>query len=201
MPYQDLSFNGDTHMNAEFLKLKEKWNITTAIETGSCFYSTTQWLGENFDNVYTVEINADFAKFGIHKVKDMKNVRTYIEDSVIFLSCMYANITQNERCLVFLDAHWNNHCPLLEELEQLCNLKTKQPPVIAIHDFYTGDPNLGFDEYEGQPFTYEWIKQSIEKLELTFSCKYEHYYNVDAVGAKRGVIYLEPITDKNVCYG
>jgi hypothetical protein len=25
MPYQDFSFNGDTHMNAEFLKLKQKW--------------------------------------------------------------------------------------------------------------------------------------------------------------------------------
>ena len=34
MPYQTLPFNGDTFVEEEFLKLKERFNLSTAIEGG-----------------------------------------------------------------------------------------------------------------------------------------------------------------------
>lgn len=191
MPFQDEPFNGDTFICEEFLKLKEQFNITCAVETGSCLYSTTKWLGENFDQVYTVEIFEDFAKIGEHKVADMPNVHRAIGDSIHWLPVL-SNKLENESCIFFLDAHWGNVCPLKDELKAIANLNLSVPPVIAIHDFYTGDPELGWDEYNGQPFTIAWIQDMIDLLNTNYKEEYQHFFNTEAKGAKRGIIYIHP---------
>ena len=61
MPFQDLPFNGDSFVCKEFLKIKEQLGITVAVETGSCMYSTTKWLGENFNRVHTTELSAELS--------------------------------------------------------------------------------------------------------------------------------------------
>lgn len=192
MQFQDLPFNGDTFVNEEFIRLRDKFGINKAIETGSCLYSTTEWLGQNFDQVYTVEINPEFASFGVHKVQDMENVHTHIMDSLSFLRYLLPVLRPTDKCLFFLDAHWGQHCPLLDELHEIANIKTGQPPIIVIHDFYTGDEALGYDEYNGQRFDYLWIEPSVKVLEQKLNCTYEHHFNTQAIGAKRGLIYLTP---------
>ena len=42
MPFQDLPFNGDFQTETEFLKLRDKFNIKIAIETGSCLFTTSK---------------------------------------------------------------------------------------------------------------------------------------------------------------
>lgn len=188
MPFQNEPFNGDIHICEQFLKLKEQFSITTAVETGSCLYSTTKWLGENFETVYTIELNPDFAKYGIHKVQSMQNVKPYLGDSVDILNVLIPKL--KERCIFFLDAHWNDFCPLLEELVSISNIEVA--PVIAIHDFYTGNPEFGYDEYKGNRFDWDFIAQHIALIEGKLSCEYTSYYNNIAVGAKRGIIYIHP---------
>jgi hypothetical protein len=192
MPFQSEPFNGDTFVCDEFLKLKERFNIDTAIETGSCLFYTTRWLSNNFKEVYTVECNPDYYLIGVEKVLDKTNVHSFLLDSVKFLNLTLPSFKDNN-IITFLDAHWMNNCPLLDELEELSNLQTKQPPVIVIHDFFTGNEELGCDEYNGQPFTYEWIEPKIKNIERKLNCKYEYYFNKETVGAKRGVIYLTPV--------
>lgn len=195
MPFQHLPFNGDTFVCNEFLRLKKLFDINVAVETGSCLYSTTKWLGENFDNVYTVEINADFAKYGSHKVLDMNNVNhTVGMSSINFIKEVLSEaISDSDRCLYFLDAHWGNECPLLGELEGISKIKTHQKPVIIIHDFKVPDePNLGFDDIHGQPFEYGWIKPYLEAIYGLGG--YDYYYNNDSTSTeiKRGLIYIVP---------
>lgn len=193
MPFQDLPFNGDTFITNEFLKLRDEYQLTTAIETGSCLYSTTHFLGLNFSKVYSVEINENFAKYGIHKVKHLPHVKTYIDDSILWMKTLVTSVLQPEdRCIFFLDAHWGDVCPLLFELKEISNIKTTLPPIISIHDFYTGNPELGYDKYKGQPFTWDWIKPNIEIIEKKLGCKYDFYFNEKAIGAKRGIIYITP---------
>ena len=192
MPFQDLPFNGDTFVCKEFLKLKEKFNLNVAVETGSCLYSTSKWLGENFPNVYTIELSEEYSKHGIHKVAGMLNVHTYLGDSVQNLQRLTDVLTQDDRAIFFLDAHWGENCPLLQELDVLTKIKTNLPPLIAIHDFFTGDEKLGWDEYNGQRFDYQWIEPKVKALESAFNCSYSHYYNTEAENGMRGVIYLIP---------
>lgn len=192
MPFQDLPFNGDEFVCMEFLNLKERFHIDTAVETGSCLYSTTEWLAKNFDRVATIEINEEFAKNGKHKIQEHYNVLALIGDSVQFLQeDVPIYVGDNNRLIYFLDAHWGAHCPLLEEIEAISKIG-KQAPVIVIHDFYTGTEELGYDSYNGQPFTWEWIEPKVKLLEEAFGVPYTHYFNNEAMGAKRGVIYIIP---------
>ena len=191
MPFQDQPFNGDTHICSEFLKLKDEFGIKVAVETGSCLYTTTKWLAENFEKVYTIEISEQFASCGRHKIECFTNVVNEIGSSETWLHTI-ADKLKDQSTIFFLDAHWGNVCPLLSELEAISTIKSNKPPIITIHDFYTGNPELGYDNYNGQPFTFDWIEPHIKALEQSFNCKYEHYYNTQAEGAKRGIIYIKP---------
>lgn len=198
MPFQDLPFNGDTFVLKEFLNLKEAHKINVAVETGSCLFSTTKWLGENFEQVHTVEINAEYASHGFHKVADKSNVVCHIgKDSVEFIK-NNLSFSNTDNVIFFLDAHWGNFCPLLDELQAIAEIhlsgRLPNPPVIAIHDFYTGNEELGYDAYNGKRFDFDFIHGCIVKLELAFGFTYSHYYNTEAGGAKRGLIYLFPNT-------
>ena len=193
MPFQDVPFNGDSFMEKEFVNLRDKFNLNVAVETGSCLYSTTKWLGENFSSVHTIELSEEYSKHGIHKVAGMLNVNTHLGDSVMHLRRLCDVLTQNDRVLFFLDAHWGDNCPLMAELDALANMRLALPPIIAIHDFYTGDEKLGWDEYNGQRFDYAWIEPKVKALEQAFDCHYSHYYNTEAINGMRGVIYLTPI--------
>ena len=76
---------------------------------------------------------------------------------------------------------------LLDELEILSTLNIE--PIIAIHDFKTNNPELGYDSYNGNDFCFEWIKEKVEKI---YTNGFDYYYNTLAVGAKRGLIYITP---------
>ena len=100
----------------------------------------------------------------------------------------------NDECkdksvLLFLDAHWESHNPLLEELQIIKDKGMK--PVIAIHDFFVPEhPELGFDSYAGQDYNWEWIASSIESIYGADGYKY--FYNSEAEGMKRGVVFIMP---------
>jgi len=195
MPFQDQPFNGDTFICDEFLRIKDQYNINLAIETGSCMYSTTSWLADNFNIVYTVEVNQEYANYGKHKISHKFNTHPTISDSVTYLERLLPQlINKTDNCIYFLDAHWGDHCPLLEEMNAICHIQTEQPPVITIHDFYTGTEELGYDSYNGQRFDLSFIDSAIKKLEMAFGCNYNAHFNkVDqSEGAKRGIVYLTP---------
>jgi hypothetical protein len=192
MPFQDLPFNGDSYVCKEFLSIKEKYKINVVVETGSCLYSTTKWLGQHFEKVHTVELSAEYAQFGSYKVQNMPNVIPEINDSVSFMNGLMQRLSKEDRVLYFLDAHWGDNCPLMGELNALLNSPTDFPPVIAIHDWYTGDESFGYDTYNGQRFDYDWIKPVIEQLNKAHGCIYTHYFNTQGENGKRGLIYLIP---------
>jgi len=185
MPFQDLPFNGDFFLENEFLRLKNKYNIKKAVETGSCLFSSTKWFSDNFDEVITYEINSDFYEEGIKKIQDKNNVIALICNSVDGLKQLKYNPKEN--IVFFLDAHWQAYCPLLDELETISTFDIN--PIIAIHDFKTGNPEFGYDAHNGQDFDLNLIA---DKLTKVYPNGYNYYYNREAAGAKRGVIFIEP---------
>jgi hypothetical protein len=193
MPFQDYPFNGDFYIQNEFIKLKNKFNINVSIETGSCFYSTSKWLAKNFEKVYTVEINEEYSKLGKHKIENLNNVHFEVGNSWEFLNKIFqTHILPSDKCIFFLEAHWGSHCPLLDELREISKIKTTQPPVITIHDFYNGNEKFGYDSYHNKIFDLEYISESIKTIETSLNCKYSYYYNTDAINTFRGIIYLFP---------
>jgi hypothetical protein len=189
-------FNGDTFIQQEVLELKDRFNIKTAVETGTHIGTTTLFLAEHFQDVLTLEINETYYDIACERLKDKENVTGCLADSSCHLPELLDLIDREKPVFFFADAHWESHCPLEDELQAFAQKNIR--PVIAIHDFKVpGEPTLGYDSYNGQDFTFEWLK---DRFDAIFGPgKYIHYYNSyeRSAGAKRGIIYLYP-NDKTV---
>lgn len=192
MPYQNQPFNGDTYVCEEFIRLKTLFNITHIVETGTCLGYTTKWFCENFKQVKTVEINNTYFNIAYeNRLSAFENVEMFLGDSVDKLEYMLDENHKNT--IVFLDAHWGDNCPLERELDIIASKNAT--PIIVIHDFKVPDnAELGYDSYNNQPFTYEWLEQKF--INIYSKDKFDCYYNSMICGAQRGVIFLLPNTLK-----
>lgn len=187
MPYQDKPFNADVFIEQEFIALRDRFNITTAIETGTCLGYTTLWLAKNFEKVYTIELNKQYCDLARAKFLQYPNITSIHGNSEDILR----HLRIDGQALFFLDAHWGNNCPLLGELYAISKMNIK--PVIAIHDFFVPDSSLGYDAFKGQIFNLLWITKQLNYIYGV--SKWNHHYNSDekAEGARRGIIYIYPI--------
>lgn len=200
---QELPFAGDIHMEGEFLKLRDQFGLVAAIETGTCYASTSLWLAEHFKYVMTFENHQETLAIARKRIEG-SGVDLYGLDSAVGLRSVAADIRNRREtgaatfsfpgdwnnALFFLDAHFDTHCPLLDELAAIASAGIK--PVIVIHDFQVpGRPDLGFDTWEGQPFRFSWIRPSLDAIYGANG--YGHYFNSEATGARRGVIYIHPL--------
>lgn len=189
MPKQASPFNGDFNVENEFLKLNLKFNLETVIECGSCVGGSTKWFGNNYKNVYTIEICEDFRNICLKRIDGLNNVTSILGNSIDHLGSILKKC--NDNTVIYLDDHWNLFFPLLEELKIILDSGLK--PVIVIHDCKVpNEPNLGYDSYSGADISYELIKTSLEDIYGING--YDYYYNSDATATevKRGLIYITP---------
>lgn len=183
------SFNGDEKMQDEFLALKEKYSISTVVETGTYKADTTLWLAEKFDSIFTVEVNEVYYREAEARLAGIRNVNLNLGDSVEFL------IALKEVCgpdtIIFLDAHWYAN-PLLGELDVIA--KNEWKPVLVIHDFFNpSHPEYQYDKYPAQKVEYKWdyVKAHVEKIYGVDG--YEMYYNRESTGQpKIGCLFVVP---------
>ncbi len=160
MPWQQYPWNNDHHLAAEVLRLKEAHGLTTAMETGTCLGSTTWWLCENFDEVVSTEINPQYGEIATERMRKGTSLANWCiaiapqGDPYPLLAKLRQSVTDRSFC--FLDAHWNENCPLLDELEAIAEAKVK--PCILIHDFHVPGTTFGFDSMpDGTPFHLELV--------------------------------------------
>lgn len=197
MPFQLEPFNGDTFVQDNFLKLRDKYHIKTIVETGTAFGGTTKFLCENFEEVYSVEVNKKYYDIAEQRLCEFKNLGLINADSSNALHSIVdfiISINYDKSVLFFLDAHWENKCPLIEELNAISKLnKSGINPIIVIHDFKVpNEPQLGYDSYNGQEFTFKWIKPHLDNIYGIDNYTYFYNTNETSTQVKRGVIYIEP---------
>jgi hypothetical protein len=174
------AFDGDPYIEEELWRLVKKWNIHTIIETGTFKGHSTEALADMAPEVLTIEINPACEK-------TWPNVRQCIGDSVTLLPDMLLYATPP--FLFYLDAHWLDHSPLLDELDIIATAWLK--PVIAIHDFFNPKhPEYGYDTWDIGTYRLELIEPSLEIIYGPDG--WTHWYNTNAEGSKRGIIYVEP---------
>lgn len=186
MPYQEFPWNGDGYLAAEVLRLKEAHGLTKAIETGTCLGSTTCWLAENFDVAHTIDVNADWQQIAYTRQLDIPGeVVFHTDDSAKVLNMS----TIGDGWFMFADAHWNEHCPLLDELKALAFIGAK--PVLLIHDFQVPGTDFGFDKMpDGRPFNLELIQPYLDRI--YGEGKWKHTFPTKVEGARRGWISIFP---------
>ena len=182
-------FEGDNFVAKDVKKLIDSNNIDLVIELGSYLGFTAKRLATMAEQVITVEINEDSFGEVCKNIAELHNVYAINSSSIEALpNLLEANRDKN--IFIYVDSHWLDYCPLQEELNIIARSGLK--PVLAIHDWKVPNrPELGYDSYNGQDFTYEWIKVLLDSIYGVDG--YRYYYNDEAEGAMRGLIYIEPL--------
>lgn len=183
-----LGFEGDHFLKAEIEALIKKHSIDLVIETGSFYGHTTKQFAKMVKRVITIEANAEYYREACENLKDFKNVKPFYGESQKVLPSLLDKRVQKKKVLFFLDAHWQEHCPLNDELAAIAAAGMK--PVIVIHDFKVpGHPTLGFDTYNGKALSIGFVYDSLVKI---YGPTFDYHYNVVAAGARRGCVFIEP---------
>lgn len=210
------SFSGDTYFQKEIERLIQKHNIQCIVETGTYLGDTTLAFARMVPTVYTIENNQQFATIAQNKFKSCPNIKLYIGNSPQVLHALVPSI--QKKTLFFLDAHWYNYWPVLDELTKIA-MNPKHACVVVIHDFYVPNTSFGYDSYiKPTGFTFfdniisfldmlvrlispqimerifrkqrlDW--QYISKHIKSINPSFSYHYNKKAIGKKRGIIFIE----------
>jgi hypothetical protein len=184
------AFTGDSCHQAEVERLVQAHKIKTIVETGTYKGDTTREMARIAPRVITIEINPEYWSLSTH-LAGLGNVHRLFGNSAEILgefSELIPSVLKHP-VLFYLDAHWEKHSPLLEELEAISCMNIK--PVIVIHDFHNPfRPEFGFDTWDIGPYKLDLIKPLLDRIYGALG--WDHHYNMEADGLKQGVIYIEP---------
>jgi hypothetical protein len=128
------------------------------VETGTHKGVTTEYFASFGIPVYSVEVQPFYCGMARARLLRYRNVRLAREDSPRFLKRLARSGMLGGKIVFFyLDAHWQGHVPLADEIEAIGELTGS---VIMIDDFHVGDdPCYGFDDYgPGRTLDWSYIK-------------------------------------------
>lgn len=184
-------FNDDCFLHAEIARLIGKWDVEIAVETGTNQGYSAWALSLLCPKVYTIEINREFyesaAKFFGQAVVSGEIVSLWGSSPAV-LQGIQAELT-GKRVLFYLDAHWQEYWPLLDELKVISSLGVSDP-IIVIHDFEVpGRPDMGYDSYGDAKLDWEYVARAVAEI---FDEQPLVHYNEVAAGANRGCCFIEP---------
>ena len=158
------------------------FDLDSIIETGTFKGKTTDFFADVFDIVHTYEINREYAR----AYKKPGNVKLFVKNSGRYLKNSFKHLN-DRRPLFYLDAHWGDYWPVNDEIKQISK-QYKDNCIILIDDCQVpGYPNIGHDNYKGQPLNYEYVKS---RLDEAFT-SYKVYYLITE-GEFRGKMLIIP---------
>lgn len=183
------------------LKLRDKFQIKTYLETGTFRGLNIKFWSYYFDEVLGCEFNEEYYKISIDKVRDRKNIRLYNVSSEIFLNLFlkeYKEQSRKDMVLIYLDAHFYN--PNLKKekrflvLDELSALRDFKNCIICIHDFAC--EGLSHISYDGQDLNFELIKNKLKEVNTFFYyTNTKHFSEVHSKDSILNVIGLDPDED------
>ncbi|MDX1642966.1 MAG: hypothetical protein R3244_01270, partial [Thermoanaerobaculia bacterium] len=136
--------------------------FTDAVETGSYRGDSTGFLARGIPGtLFTIELQPFDYGFSKARYLLVRSVRCLRGDSRVVLPTLIAG--SEGPWLLYLDAHWNEELPLIEEID--CIGKAGIAAVLVIDDFEVpGDPGYGFDDYgSGKALRLEFIEPVVRR--------------------------------------
>lgn len=163
--FHNTGFHGDKYLIKVVDSLVSDCSIF--VETGSSIGTTLAYVAKKYPDKYYYSCEPDKKAFSEAKknTKGLENIFIFNETSDDFLKRLkkdYSHIF-NEKTLFWLDAHSNGfEWPLKNEISFITT--NFQYPKILIDDFKVPNrPYFGFDEYDGQECSFDYIKNSIKR--------------------------------------
>jgi predicted O-methyltransferase YrrM len=165
------AFNYAPELIPFFAILKRDNNIDAVVETGTFIGGSTVAFSLVFDEVHTIEITPSTYQTSLKNLHNFPNVQCHLGSSEKVLHELLPSLEQ-KRVLFYLDAHWQQHWPLLQELEEIAATH-KDNCIIVIDDFKVPNrTDIPYDAYHNNECSYEYIKNH---LDLVFT-EYTYHY-------------------------
>lgn len=147
-------FNSDlefTQLAQEFI---HNYRFQTAIETGTYRGSTTRWLAKEIGYVYTIETD-EIMYMNVDLSRNI-NIEHIYGKSETILPSILAKIPSDEKVFIYLDAHWGDSWPILDELRAIRESKVKC--MVVIDDMLVPNrPDIQFDSFKGLPLSIQYL--------------------------------------------
>jgi len=181
------AFNHSPELTSFFHFISHYYQTDVAIETGTFEGFTTRFFALNFDEVHTIESSEENYKKGDDLLQDCANVHRYLGNSPDVLKQILPTL-QEKRIFCYLDAHWYDYWPLLDEIEEIGKTH-KDNCIIVVDDVQVpGRQDVQFDSYNGHPCSHEYVKS---KLESVFT-GYHYLYVIPRNPEMRGKFVAYP---------
>jgi predicted O-methyltransferase YrrM len=165
------SFNGAPEIGTLITAIRKKYNIKIAVETGTYLGNSAAFFANLFDTVYTIEIDESIYKKVAPSLKIFPNVQAILGSSSKVLPEILPELS-NEFILFYLDAHWGEYWPILDEINAI-SVTHKNKCVIVIDDVKVPNrPEFGFDSYHGQDLSFEYVKQALSEVFTSYQVIY-----------------------------
>ena len=176
----------DTVMQQRFREIIDQYGITIIVETGVDKGLSTVVLSKMVPTVIGIDNNlqAIATAYGNLDKAGVKNALLVCDSSPLALQKLKPLLPG--QTLYFLDAHWQQYWPLLDEIKAI----SKGQGIIVIHDCkIPGRPELGYDVWGGKELCYEYVKEALND----WSPSHKIEYNKEANCQKpRGCMYVFP---------
>jgi predicted O-methyltransferase YrrM len=187
------AFNHSPELSSFFHFLSHYHHTNVAIETGTFEGFTTRFFTLNFDEVHTIEISEENYKKGEKLLEDCSNVHRYLGNSPDVLKQILPPL-KDQRIFCYLDAHWNEYWPLLDEIKEIG--KTHHDNCIIVIDDVKvpGRSDIPFDSYNNQPCSYEYVKNQLQSV----FTEYDYHYVIPRNPEMRAKLVTYPKKWKGV---
>lgn len=193
----------------QMLKLRDLFQISTFIETGTFKGVNARFHSLNFREVLTCDISEEYLEKARERLKGYKNVSIIKQSSPDFLKSFIKDYKEKKRqdiVFIYLDAHfYDPDLPPNEKwvvVNELKALKGFRNCVICIHDFDC--EGLGHCRYDGEPLGFPLIKKYIMKVNPGFyyytnTREFCDIYNEESIKNVPGIALDEDTLD-NIRY-
>lgn len=145
--------------------------VETGIHHGETLKTVIGWFSELYEDfvkdsngrykIFDVDIVKEYSEGSIETYgKENSNIVIANESSEEFLKRLVDEnkLSDDDVCMFYLDAHWQEYWPLRDEIKEILRLKRS---IILIDDFYTPGKPFGYDTYNGSRLDLNYIRDLI----------------------------------------
>ncbi len=164
-------FNSAPELALFFSYLKQVYPIDTVIETGTWRGRTTAFFSLLFAHIHTIDVSPDIYQKAKASLKPYSNITCHLGSSEKILSELLPSLKEKP-ILFYLDAHWRQFWPLLQELKEISKTH-KDHCIIVIDDFKVpGRADIPYDAYGDHACSYEYIKNGLSEIFSDYTVHY-----------------------------
>lgn len=137
----------DAHALDVLRALRDQFDVQAFVETGTHLGIGTRLWSMLFQEVYSCDLEEKFLNSAMGRTGDRDNVFIFRMNSPEFLALLrrfYRVHNRADTPIIYLDAHWGEYWPILDELRALAECPRC---IVIIHDYKVVD--MGYDSYGG----------------------------------------------------